>query len=372
MTPGTRTAPTRHRSERGGVLARVLILAVVGLAIAVLGARLWIQRELNRPFRGFASDSVTVEVPAGASGRSILAQLEARGVIRDARFARWVYRFRFGDAPLRSGEYRFTDASTVERVLQVLIRGEVVRHPVTIPEGWDLAEIARHLTAQGFGAESAFRRAMEDPTAIRDLDPRATSLEGYLFPETYFFERGASEQEIVAALVQAFRVRYREQIAPLRPWPTELSDLRALVALASLVEKESSAPQERPLVAGVYTRRLRTGMLLQADPTVVYAKKLRGTWDGNLRRDDLRLDDPYNTYRTPGLPPGPICSPGLESLIAAARPRDEGFLYFVSRNDGTHVFAATLSEHNANVLEWQKRYWQRRAASRSGPAGPTE
>ena len=249
---------------------------------------------------------------------------------------------------------------------------EVLRHPVTIPEGWDIEETARHLAAKGFGSESAFRRAMDDPTPIRDLDPRASSLEGYLFPETYFFERGASEAAIVAAMVQAFRDRYREHLEPLRPWPSELRDLRALVALASLVEKESSAAAERTLVAGVYTRRLRIGMLLQADPTTIYAKKLRGTWNGNLTREDLRLDDPYNTYRSPGLPPGPICSPGLEALVAAARPRDDGYLYFVSRNDGTHVFAATLAEHNANVLEWQKRYWQRRWGSRSGPAGPPD
>lgn len=359
-------------NQRGGFGFRALLALGTILVIAATAGWLWIQREIETPHRGFAAEAVTVEVSKGATGKTILSELESRGVIRDARVARWVHRFRFRDAPLRSGEYQFVGAQTVEQVLRTLVRGEVLRHPVTIPEGWDIEETARHLAAKGFGAESAFRRAMDDPTPIRDLDPRASSLEGYLFPETYFFERGASEAAIVAAMVQAFRDRYREHLEPLRPWPPELRDLRALVALASLVEKESSAAAERPLVAGVYTRRLRIGMLLQADPTTIYAKKLRGTWNGNLTREDLRLDDPYNTYRSPGLPPGPICSPGLEALVAAARPRDDGYLYFVSRNDGTHVFAATLAEHNANVLEWQKRYWQRRWGSRSGPAGPPD
>ena len=352
-----------------GRAAVFVILVVVAGGLAVWW---WFDRELDKPFRGFTAESVTFEIPRGSSGRSILAELQRLGVIRDARLARWVHRYRLGDAPLKAGEYRFDGPQTVEQALTRLIRGEVVAYPVTVPEGWDLEETAAHLAAGGFGRRDALLSAMRDPSAIRDLDPRASTLEGYLFPDTYSFAKGTSESEIVATMVRGFRSRYTAEVAPLRPWPAELPDLRALVALASLVEKESSAAVERPLVAGVYTRRLRIGMLLQADPTVIYARKLRQNWNGNLTRADLQLDDPYNTYRFPGLPPGPICSPGLASLVAAARPQDEGYLYFVSRNDGTHVFASTLSEHNANVLEWQKRYWSRRWGARAGPSGPAE
>jgi UPF0755 protein len=361
-----------RRHPHGGAMVRLLGCgALFALALAAAGY-FWFEREVARPYRGFASDSLVVDIAAGSSGRAILAELERRGVIADVRVARLVHRLRFADAPLRSGEYEFAGAAPVTAVLDKLVRGDVLRHPVTIPEGWDLMETAHHLAAQGFGSESALRRAMEDPAAIRDLDPRAATLEGYLFPDTYSFERGASEVAIVATMVKTFRQKFAAEVAPLAPWPPEIADLRALVALASLVEKETSQAVERDLVAGVYTRRLRLGMLLQADPTAIYAKKLRGTWDGNLRRADLEFADPYNTYRSPGLPPGPICSPGLSSLVAAARPRDEGFLYFVSRNDGTHVFARNLADHNANVLEWQKRYWQRRWAARGGKAGPSE
>ncbi len=199
---------------------------------------------------------------------------------------------------------------------------------------------------------------MRDPARIADLDPDAPDLEGYLFPDTYRFARGTGEAAIVDELVATFRRRYRDRLAgELAP-----GELRRLVTLASIVEKEARLDDERPLIAGVFANRLRRGMPLQADPTVIYALILLDRWDGNLRRPDLRIDSPYNTYRYPGLPPGPICSPGLASLEAAAAPADTPYLYFVSRNDGSHVFAATLAEHNRNVERWQRQYWRERWA----------
>ncbi len=198
---------------------------------------------------------------------------------------------------------------------------------------------------------------MRSPARILDLDPDAADLEGYLFPDTYSFARGAGEDQIVDLMVSTFRRNWEEVLAArsdVEPDPREL------VTLASIVEKEALLDDERPLIAGVYRNRLRRGIALYADPTVIYALKLRGTWDGNLRRPDLELDSPYNTYRYPGLPPGPICSPGLASLLAAADPAQTDYLYFVSRNDGTHVFASTLREHNRNVERWQRRYWRER------------
>ncbi|MEM8996990.1 MAG: endolytic transglycosylase MltG, partial [Acidobacteriota bacterium] len=197
-------------------------------------------------------------------------------------------------------------------------------------------------------------------------DPEATNLEGYLYPDTYHFARGTSEAEIVDTLVETFRRRWAAEIEPLfveRPESVKPKlDLRELVTLASIVEKETQLDEERGLVASVYSNRLRIGMGLYADPTIIYAKKLDGTWDGNLRRPDLRMESPYNTYRVPGLPPSPICSPTRKSMLSALDPADSEYFYFVSRNDGSHVFARTKAEHDRNVYKWQKLYWRKKWA----------
>jgi len=227
-------------------------------------------------------------------------------------------------------------------------------------EGLDLEQTASALADAGFGRLETLLREMSSPERIADLDPAATDLEGYLFPDTYRFARGTGEEEIVDTLVATFRRRL--DAVPLQAPGGIASDLRSLVTLASIVEKEAARDDERATIAGVYARRLRIGMPLQADPTVIFALKQAGSWNGNLRRPDLQLDSPYNTYRYPGLPPGPICSPGAASLEAAAAPADVPYLYFVSRNDGSHVFASSLAEHNRNVEEWQRRYWRERWA----------
>jgi UPF0755 protein len=235
-----------------------------------------------------------------------------------------------------------------------------VTHPVTIVEGWSLDETIDHLAHAGFGNAEALRRAAEDASSIRDLDPDARTLEGYLFPDTYAFARRTPETEIIATLVRTFRGRVLPAVTPAL---SAGRTLRQLVTLASIVEEEAQLDDERPLIAAVYANRLRLGMGLYADPTVIYALRRRGGYDGNVRREDLQIDDPYNTYRYPGLPPGPICSPGLASLQAAAHPASATYLYFVSRNDGSHAFAATLAEHNRNVDIYQKRYWRERWAA---------
>ena len=234
-------------------------------------------------------------------------------------------------------------------------------HQATLIEGLTLEETALQLTEQGFGDYEAFLKAMRAPEAILDLDPLAKTLEGYLFPNTYSFPRSSSEAEIVSTLVGTFR----ELVEPELAANPAVESLREMVILASIVEKEAQADGERPLIAGVYRNRLDRGIGLYADPTIIFALKQQGTWDGDIRRRDLDLDSPYNTYRYPGLPPGPICSPGLASIQAATQPANVPYLYFVSRNDGTHVFAETLREHNRNVDEWQRRYWQARRAEGS-------
>jgi len=233
-------------------------------------------------------------------------------------------------------------------------------HSFTLVEGMTLEETAEQLAGQGFGGHEAFLAQMRSPQRIADLDPEARDLEGYLFPETYSFAARTGEKDIVDMLVRTFRRRFEKYLQPLLPQGPAGRNVRQVVILASIVEKEAKASSERPLIAAVYENRVERKIGLAADPTVIYALKKLGRWDGNLRRDDLRMDSPYNTYRWSGFPPGPICSPGLASLEAAAAPAHVPYLYFVSRNDGTHVFAETLQEHNRNVEIWQRQYWRDR------------
>jgi UPF0755 protein len=228
--------------------------------------------------------------------------------------------------------------------------------------------MAKIFEQQGFGPAASFMEAARDIAAIQDMDPGATDLEGYLFPETYSLPRATTAVRLAHVMVARFKELFTvemQQAAEARGLT-----VRQAVTLASLVEKETALAAERPVVAAVYSNRLKIRMPLQCDPTVIYALQRSGRYDGNLRREDLALDSPYNTYRYAGLPPGPIASPGLASLEAAVRPADVNYLYFVSRNDGSHVFARTLAEHNENVRKFQVQYFrEQRAAERAKTPG---
>ncbi len=343
-------------------------LALLLLLAGIAGGALlwWGLTTLEEPFRGYGGPERVVMVEPGSGVTRILNDLQRAGVIVDRRLGRVYLEHKMGNPALRAGEYRFHEPMTLPQVLDKLVRGDVVTYGVTLVEGWSLDETADHLEAKGFGDREAFLTIMGSPRLIADLDPLAQDLEGYLFPDTYRFPRGTSEEAIVGALVDNFRRKLRLEVEPLRPpADQERPTLRELVTLASIVEKEAQVAEERPLIAGVYANRLKRNIALYADPTVIFALKILGRWDGNLRRSDLQVDSPYNTYRYPGLPPGPIASPGLGSLQAAAKPAEIPHIYFVSRNDGTHVFSQTLAEHNRNVYEWQKRYWARRWAQKT-------
>lgn len=328
--------------------------ATVAVAAIAAGLVAWAERELDRPL---GSDTVELVIERGEPLTSILDRLSAAGVIGDPLLARLYLDYRRPEDVLQAGEYRFEQPMSPVEALDRVIRGEVLTYPVTVIEGLTLRETAESLAGDGFGELDAFLEAMSSPGLIADLDPKAESLEGYLFPDTYAFAAGTGEQEIVEAMVRNFRRRVEDH---LQPASARGLDVRSLLTLASIVEKEAGAIAERPFVAAVFHNRLERGIGLYADPTIIYALKLAGAWDGNLRRRDLELDSPYNTYVHRGLPPGPICSPGEHSLRAAAAPADVPYLYFVSRNDGTHVFAETLAEHNRNVARWQVRYWRER------------
>jgi len=224
---------------------------------------------------------------------------------------------------------------------------------VTFREGLTVREMAAVFESAGFGSAADFIAASRNAALIKDLDPEARDLEGYLFPDTYTLPRSATAVQLIERMVNRFQ---KAATPELRQAATARGlTLRQLVTLASLVEKETAKPDERPVVSGVYTNRLKIGMGLQCDPTVIYALMLAGRYDGNIRKGDLQIDSPYNTYRYAGLPPGPIAAPGEASLHAAANPADVPYLYFVSRNDGSHVFSTTLDEHNRNVNEFQRR-----------------
>ncbi|MEE2777759.1 MAG: endolytic transglycosylase MltG [Acidobacteriota bacterium] len=341
------------------ILRALVALALASVPIATgAGAAWWGWRAVHEPYRGWSGNEVTFEVETGSNATQVLAALAEAGIIGEAGLARLYLLYVLEDTVLQAGEYRFAKPASTLQVLEVLTAGRVVTHPVTVIEGLTLEETADTLSAAGFGDRDRLIGEMSDKARIADLDPDAGNLEGYLFPDTYAFPKGATEADIVDAMVVNFR--HKLALAQAAGEQAEVRSVRDLVTLASIVEKEALLDAERPLIAGVYSHRLRRRIPLSADPTVIFAMKLLGTWSGNLRRPDLRMDHPYNTYVKGGLPPGPICSPGEASLLAAAAPEHTTHLYFVSRNDGTNVFADTLSEHNRNVNKWQKQYWARK------------
>jgi UPF0755 protein len=342
-------------------MKKVIVLLV--LVSAVASAAYVLYDRVNQPFRGYSGVDQRVDIPAGAGTNAIRQRLIDGGVIRDAltfRLALW----RTGYARrLQAGEYRFDRPMTPIEVLGKIARGEVELVQITFPEGLTIAEMSALYESNGFGSAASFVEASRDASEIHAVDPAAHDLEGYLFPDTYAIPRRSD----AARLVRAMTNRFLQVLTPELRQTAEARGLsvRQLVTLASLVEKETARAEERPLVAAVYSNRLKIGMGLQCDPTVIYALLAAGRYDGNLRREDLTFDSPYNTYRYAGLPPGPIAAPGKGALEAAARPADVNYIYFVSRNDGSHAFARTLDEHNRNVHRWQIQYFRNRRAGRA-------
>ena len=333
------------------IIGFVLLAGILAAVAGVYYAR------VDEKYLGYTVVDQFVEIEPGTGTRAIGRQLVASGVIRDE----WTFRlavFLTGTArQLKAGEYRFAGPMSAKDVARMLARGDIYLRPVTFPEGLTLIEMSHIYESRGLGSAAAFLAATKDTTAIRAIDPQATDLEGYLFPETYNVPRKMNAAALVGRMVERFLTIYddsKRQEAQAHNLKT-----RDLVTLASIVEKESASLEERAIIAAVYGNRLRIGMPLQCDPTVIYAMEKAGHYNGNLTKKDLQMDSPYNTYRHPGLPPGPIASPGRSSLEAALRPASADYLYFVSRNDGTHVFATTLAEHNRNVKEWQVEYFKK-------------
>jgi UPF0755 protein len=328
------------------------VIAIL-LFVAVVAAAAWTFFRINTPYRGFQASEVFVELPAGTSQTEIARRLAAAGVVPDPwtfRLAAWFSR---ADRRLQAGESRFTQPTTPAAVVARLARGDVYAVTLTFPEGLTVHEMAAIFGRSRLGTAADFETAANDGSLAASFDPEAGTLEGYLFPSTYTVSHRSGAPETVRMMLNQFKKVFDAKLRDAAA--ARHLTVRQAVTLASVIEKETARPDERPLVSAVFQNRLAQRMPLQCDPTVIYALMNAGRWTGNLTTSDLQFDSPYNTYRYPGLPPGPIASPGRASLDAAVHPADVPYLYFVSRNDGTHVFASTLEEHNHNVAERQKK-----------------
>jgi len=327
------------------ILAIMLLIAAAAAAVGAAGV--W--RYLDTPA---GSDRIEkyVEIPAGAHFMEVAGILEREGIVKGVRRFRWLAWFKGNETKIKAGEYAFYAAMRPSEVLDRMVRGESRTVRVTIPEGFTMRQIADLLQEKGVAEGGAFLSLVSDPEFARSLGIQGDTLEGFLFPDTYRFTRGMGEKRIATTLVNRFRAvfneAYRRRLAELSLTPEEL------VTLASIIEKETAAPDERYLVSAVLHNRLKAGMPLQSDPTVIYG--IAG-FNGNLTKDDLRKAHPHNTYLTKGLPPGPIANPGEASLKAALYPAAVPYLYFVSRNDGTHQFSITQAEHDRAVAAYQRR-----------------
>ncbi|MBI2187825.1 MAG: endolytic transglycosylase MltG [Acidobacteria bacterium] len=336
--------------------ALVVLLVTIAAAAGGIAAFLMWQR-IHEPYKGYGLTERFIDIAPSTGTATIGRRLVDAGVVRDMSTFRAALWWSGRSRGLQAGEYRFDRPIAAIEVVDRLARGDVYARRITFPEGLTIREMARLYETRDFGTEASFLEAARDGARIRDLDPAAADLEGYLFPDTYALPRGTPAHRLVGLMIERFRATYNEELR--RQARDQGLTTRQVVTLASLVEKETGRGDERTLVAAVYRNRLKLGMALQADPTVVYALLQAGRYDGNIRRPDLAIDSPYNTYRYPGLPPGPIAAPGKASLETSLLPARVSYLYFVSRNDGSHVFATTLAEHNRNVRQFQILYFRR-------------
>lgn len=337
--------PPDRKKRRLSPLWSLLLVLVLGSA--------WLVGDMLHFIRTPASSEpaeVVMEVPVGMSVPALSELLHEQGLVRSTGKFRWLVRFKGAARQIKAGEYQLSTGLRPGELLNKIIRGEVRLHQITFPEGYTLKQMAELLEASKLVNAERFIAAATDPPFVRSLGIPAASLEGYLFPDTYRFARGLPVETVLRSFVTMFNQHFG---------PVQEEQARKLgftrhqvVILASVVEKETAAAEERPLIAGVFLNRLRRRSRLQSDPTVIYGLR---NFDGNLTRAHLQKDTPYNTYTRRGLPIGPICNPGAASIQAVLNPTSTPYLYFVAKKDGTHHFSTNLVEHNAAVLRHQKR-----------------
>ena len=322
------------------------IVALIGITLLCLG--IWLQSFITTTIT--PTEPQVIEIKSGSSFARIANQLEQSGIISDARRFTLLARWRNATGKIHAGEYLFKDAARPDKILSRLAAGDIRRFQVTIPEGFNLYEIAARLEKTNISSAEAFLALCNDREFLNDLDVNATSLEGYLFPETYTYTSSTTPRQQLRAMVAQLDTQLTPEL--LKSAEALKLNRHQLITLASIIQKEAGNVMEMPLISAVFHNRLKRGIALQADPTVIYGI---ADFDGNLTRKHLETPTPYNTYRKRGLPPGPIASPGRFALHAAANPAISKDLYFVARGDGTHEFNATLRDHNHAVRRYQLR-----------------
>lgn len=353
------------------LLGFLVFLSVLGGAAFV-----WTTWRELRAFRdtpyGSGAEKI-VEIDTGTNAHGVIRRLAEAGVLSGEKAA-WQYMrmWKRDRRTLKAGEYAFSGPLLPDDVLERIYKGEVKTWKFTVPEGLRADEIAPIIERASLGSSDEILALVRDPEFAKELGLPFPSLEGFLFPDTYAFPHSAKPRDILGAMVARYREAWDKAQARRKPGVT-LDEGQAVV-LASIIEKETGRHDERPRISCVFHNRLAKGMKLQTDPTVMYATMLRrgGRWSNNITRKDLAASHPYNTYAVFGLPPGPIANPGEAALTAALAPSDCRDLYFVSRNDGSHVFCPDLRCHQAAVREWQVEYFRARRAAREGSSPPPE
>jgi peptidoglycan lytic transglycosylase G len=329
---------------RRKLLIIILFTLVLAAAVPMLRFVSFITQAVEPP------SPQLVRIVFGASFTEIARTLEAQGIVADAGQLKLLARWREVAGRVKAGEYAFDQAAVPAAILARLVAGDVIRYRFTVPEGLTLREIADRFQAEERGQADRFLTLAQDPVFCRGLGLSVPTLEGYLFPETYLITGGMTEEQLIQTMVCEFNRRLTPEIAA--GAKQQNLDRHQLVILASIIQKEAGIRDEMPLIASVFHNRLRKGIPLQADPTVIYGID---NFDGNLTRKHLKKATPYNTYQMRGLPAGPIANPGEDALRAAAFPATTDYLFFVARGDGTHAFSKNLSAHNAMVRKYQLR-----------------
>lgn len=314
----------------------------------VFGFSFWLYSYSTSPLAP-SSPSRIVEVERGMTLKQVSHHLSDERLIGNPTgFVLFAY-LKGKQNQIRAGEYELSGRMPPKQILETITSGQSVLYTLTVPEGYRILEIAGLVEQAGLGSRERFVEETRNPELIRKLGAPAEDLEGYLFPETYKFPKNAGEKRIVETMVQTFQEKVEPAKTTRRAEAMNLT-FHEIITLASIIEKETGAPSEREIISSVFHNRLKRNMRLQTDPTVIYAL---ADFDGNIRKKDLSVESPYNTYLYPGLPPGPIASPGLESIKAALNPAETKYLYFVSKQDGTHKFSTHLDDHNRAVVKYQ-------------------
>lgn len=346
------TDPIKRNLSESSLLRRIVPGTILLLVFVSCGLFVYYQSYLNNPGPTPLADtkSVIVTIPKGSSVKTIATILDSNNIIRnDLRFL-ILAKLSGYSTSLQAGEFRLPYGKKPLEILKLLASAKPVSYSITIPEGLTAIQIAKIFAEDDWCEEAKFLQLVHDPEVIKEFGlTGGKTLEGFLFPDTYLFTRDVSGADrVIGILLARFKKVWEEETSGLNPTP----DVDKTVILASIVEKETAAPSERPLIAGVFHNRLKRGMRLQSDPTVVYGVE---NYIGVITKKHLRTPTAYNTYTLPGLPVGPISNPGREAITAVLHPQASSHLYFVSKNDGTHHFSARLSDHNRAVQKYQRK-----------------